>query len=104
MNDNLALSFVLVHDGQTASLVEQIDEIRAWHRPARSQARLNMKENPQESVASSVKEEMPDIVDVVAQLGRGPVQLSGTGERDAPPSPALSAPMGSFAGEGEILR
>ncbi len=94
MNDNLALSVVLLFREQMASLVDQNPEKRAQHRSARSQkTSLDVDSStPKASVGNGapIAEHLPDIVDLVMEMGRA--QEEPPAEAPSPPLPVVSNP------------
>jgi integrase len=94
MSDNLALSGVLVLIFQMARIVDQNPEKPARHRSARSQeTRAGVDQSTPAASAEDdvpIADDMPDIIDVVLEMGRAPEEPPAGAP--SPSLPIVSAP------------
>lgn len=93
MNDNLALSFVLVFIEEMAPIVDQNPENRTRHRSARPQETARGVDQIAQVASAGhdtpIADDLPDIVDVVMEMGRIPEEPPA----EAPsPLPAVANP------------
>jgi len=101
MIDNVALSVVFVFIERMARIVDQNPENRARHGSARSQetapgvdrtAPVASAEHDGPIAADCLDSELPDIIDVVMEMGRAPEEPPAEAQAPSPPLPVVSTP------------
>ena len=96
MNDNVALSFVLLFIGEMASHDDQNLENRTRHGSAPSQnTAAGVDQTAPKASAdpdAPIADDLPDIIDVVLEMGRTPEEPPAEAQAPSPPLPVVSTP------------